>query len=109
MRRTAPFSRWPRTLRARDSAPRSRAISPSRGTSGVDDVHVAEASHGRTVADGVHLNGLTLGIAERAAEEVALRAADHVEAAPEFRRADLIGDILEHADDLSALDLIEDL
>src|SRR5690242_7221433 len=57
----------------------------------------------------IHLHGLSLRITKRAAEEVALLAANHVEAPPELRRADLIGDVLQHADDLSAFDLVEDL
>ena len=41
--------------------------------------------------------------------EVALLAADHVQARPELRRLHLVGDVLEHADDLAAFDLVEDL
>ena len=44
-----------------------------------------------------------------AAEPVAALAADHVDARPELRRADLVGDVLQHADDLAAADLVEHL
>jgi hypothetical protein len=52
---------------------------------------------------------LTLRVAEGAAHEVALRAAHHVERAPEFRRPHLVGHVLEHPDDLAALDLVIEL
>src|SRR4051794_11442554 len=81
----------------------------SCGPAGVDDIDVSEPRHWRTVAHGVHLDRLTLRVTERTAEKVALLAADHIEARPELRRLHLIGDILQHPDDLAALDLVEHL
>src|SRR5690349_16636729 len=88
-----------------DSATSPPASAASCGAPRVDDVDVPEPRDRRPMADRVHLHGLTLRIPERAAEEVALRSADHVERGPEIRRAHLIGDVLQHADDLAALDL----
>src|SRR5688572_18375139 len=58
---------------------------------------------------GVGLAGLPLSIAERAAQLVTPRAADHVERVPELRRSQLVCDVLEHADDLAAADFIVEL
>src|ERR1051326_4850407 len=108
-RTTASVSRWPRILRATDNGPTGGASGPSCLATGVDDVDVSEARHWCPVADGVHLHRLSLRVAERPAQVIALCAAHHVEARPELRRLHLIRDISQHTDDLAALDLVEDL
>src|SRR5438270_101289 len=99
-----------RSLRSR-RVPLRTAAAPARSRlpSGVDDVDVPEPARHATVAHGVHLGGLSLSIIEGAAQVVALGTADHVERAPELRRAHLVRDVLQHAGDLSALDLVEEL
>src|SRR5687768_18525528 len=69
---------------------------------GVDDVHLLEPRRGTSMADRVRLPGLALAIIERAAEPIRGPAADHVHRVPEVRRVALIGDVAQHADDLSA-------
>src|SRR5919112_4001710 len=59
------------------------------------------------MAHRVHLARLPLPIEEAAAELVAGLPADHVHRVPEVRRAHLVGDVLEHAGDLAAADLVE--
>src|SRR6478672_1704381 len=76
---------------------------------GVDDVDVPEARDRRAVTHSIHLHWLTLRVTKRAAQEVALLAANHIQARPELWRLHLICDVLEHPDDLAALDLVEDL
>src|SRR6476646_11871256 len=83
----------------------ANSCSPAR----VDDVDVPESRDRRAVTHGVHLNRLTLRVTKRAAQEVALLAANHIQARPELWRLHLICDVLEHPDDLAALDLVEDL
>src|SRR6476469_4598380 len=75
----------------------------------VDDVDVAEAARHAAVAHRVDLPRLSLSVEEARAHLVALAAADHVHRIPEVRRAHLVGDVLEHADDLATLDLVEEL
>src|SRR4249920_3273270 len=76
---------------------------------GVDDIDVPEARDRRAVTHGIHLDRLTLRVTKRAAQEVALLPANHIQARPEFRRLHLIRDVFEHSDDLAALDLVKDL
>src|SRR4051812_32336472 len=57
----------------------------------------------------VQLYWLPLCIAKCAAEHVRPPAAEHVEAAPELRRAHLICNVLEHPNDLATSDLVEHL
>src|SRR5215211_3705029 len=73
---------------------------------GVDDVDVAEACDRAAVTHRVHLHRLTLCVAERTAELIALWTTNQVEARPELGRLHLIGDVLQHTNDLAALDLI---
>src|ERR1700757_3963105 len=93
----------------RATAGRDCRMMSSRRPSGVDHVDVAEAARHAAVAHRVALARLALAVVVGAAEEVALRSADNVHRAPELRRPHLISAVLEHADDLAALDLIEEL
>src|SRR6185503_18574660 len=72
-------------------------------------VDVPEAARHTSVTDGVRLAGLSLTVIECAAEEIALLAADHIHRSPEIGSAHLVRDVLQLADDLSALDLVENL
>src|SRR5690606_209013 len=53
--------------------------------------------------------GLALAVEERTTEAVVAFVADRRAGVPEFRRADLVGHVLEHAGDLAVLDLVEQL
>src|SRR4029079_1788063 len=75
----------------------------------VDDVDVAEATRHAALPHRVDLSGLSCSVEEARAHLVALLAADHVHRIPEVGRAHLVRDVLQLADDLAALDLIEQL
>src|SRR3954449_13105256 len=103
--------------RCATSCPQTRSRSPCRRDSWgrsclsprVDDVDVAEAARHAAVAHRVDLAGLALSVEEAGAHLVALAAADHVHGVPEVGRAHLVGNVLQLAHDLAALDLIEEL
>src|SRR5450432_246025 len=61
------------------------------------------------MAHRIRLARLSLSIVEGAAQLIALLAADHVHRVPEVGRPHLVRDVLEHANNLSTLDLIEEL
>src|SRR5262245_5611511 len=75
----------------------------------VENVHLREDRRRTTVAHRVALSRLTLRVTEGASQVIAARPADHLHRSPELRRAELIRDVLQHADDLAAFDLVEDL
>src|SRR5262249_36544679 len=94
----------------RASADASRFPLPaSRLPPGVDDIDVAESRGDATVAHRADLPGLSLPVEEARAHRVARLSADHVHRVPELWRLHLIRDVLEHAVELSALDLVEHL
>src|SRR3970282_2439566 len=76
---------------------------------GVDDVDAVEARRAGAMRDRRHLRGLALAVEERSAEAVVDLLAHGHARVPEFRGADLVGDVLDHAGDLAVLDLIEQL
>src|SRR5690606_19431791 len=76
---------------------------------GVDDVDAVETGGGRTVRDRRDLARLALAVEERTAEAVIALIGDGAARIPELRRADLVGDVLQHAGDLSVLDFVEQL
>ena len=55
------------------------------------------------------LRRLALAVVEGAAHPVRRLAADHVHRVPEHRRVALVGDVLQHADDLAVAHLVERL
>src|SRR5574338_428218 len=61
------------------------------------------------VRDRVRLRRLTFRVAERTPQPITVFTANHVHRVPEFRRAHLVRDILEHAGDLAATNLVEQL
>src|SRR5688500_14776321 len=106
---------WLRFRRQRAGAP-SRIPNPespipasSQTPRCIDDVGAIEARGARTVRNGGNLARLALAVEERTAEAVIRLVADRHAGVPELRRADLVGDILDHAADLAVLDLVEQL
>src|SRR5919112_1818652 len=75
----------------------------------VDHIDLTEAARHTAVAHRVDLSGLALPVEEARAHLIAGLSADHVHGVPEIGRTHLIGHILQHAGDLAALDLVEDL
>src|SRR5712671_360758 len=89
---------------ARDRPLQSATIPP-----GVQNVDTLE-SRGRTaVAHRVRLARLAFAVGERAVHQIRRLAADHVHGIPKIGRSRLVGDVLQHAGDLAAFDLIEHL
>src|SRR5690606_27343354 len=76
---------------------------------GIDDVDAVETGGGRAVRDRRHLARLALAVEERAAQAVVAFVGDGAAGVPEFRRADLVGHVFQHAGDLAVLDLVEKL
>ncbi|KAG1269824.1 hypothetical protein G6F65_013571 [Rhizopus arrhizus] len=76
---------------------------------GVDDVDAVEAGGGRTVRNRRDLAGLALAIEERTTQAEIAFIADGGAGVPELRRADLVSRVLDHAGDLSVLDLVVQL
>src|SRR5690242_18584266 len=72
-----------------------------------NDVDAAEAGGRASVADGIDLCGLALGVAGRAVLAPVRRTGGPVAGLPEIRRARLIADPRNHASLLAALDLPE--
>src|SRR5689334_17060642 len=85
------------------------SFSSAEAARGVDDVGAVEARRARAVRDGRYLPWLPLAVEERAAEAVVLLVADRDARVPEFRRADLVRDVLERLRDLAVFDLVEEL
>src|SRR3954467_1368721 len=94
--------------RCATSCPQTRSRSPCRRDSWghsclsprVDDVDVAEAARHAAVAHRVDLARLALAVEEARAHLVALPSTDHVHRVPELGGPHLVGDVLEHADEL---------
>ncbi|KAG1183623.1 hypothetical protein G6F35_015296 [Rhizopus arrhizus] len=76
---------------------------------GVDDVDAVEARGRRTVRDRRDLARLALAVEERTAQAVVALVGHGGAGIPEFRRADLVGHVFQHAGDLAVLDLVEQL
>src|SRR5215212_5496438 len=81
----------------------------SRLPPGVDDIDVAEATRHAAMTHCVRLTRLSLTVVECGTELIRFLAADHIHRVPEIRGTHLVRNVLELADDLSTLDLVEDL
>src|SRR5215510_13865760 len=75
----------------------------------VDDVHVPEQRNRTAVRDVIDLLRLPLAVIQGAAEAIGPLVSDECHGIPEVWRARLIGDVAQHPDPLSVLDLPEDL
>src|SRR5690606_20368093 len=76
---------------------------------GIDDIDAVEACGGRAMRDRGDLPRLALAVEERTTKAVVALVADRHAGVPEFRRADLVGHVLDHAGDGTVLDLVEQL
>src|SRR5579862_7525320 len=75
----------------------------------IDHIDLGKTGGHGPVTHGITLRWLSLAVDERAIQLVARLPSDHLHRVPEVRRADLIRDVLEHADDFAAADLVKEL
>src|SRR5690606_24533352 len=82
-------------------------VCSAQGARRIDHVDAVETRRAGSVGNRRRLTRLALAIEEGPAETIAALVADCRAGIPEFRRADLVGHVLDHSVDLAVLDPVE--